>query len=494
MSRLIIGIVASLLLFLSGCSTPPDDIIRMGLASAPTKLDPRFATDATSARINRLLYARLVDFDEQLRPTAVLADWELLDDRHYRFRLKRDRAPFHDGTTLTARDVAATYRFILDPDNGSPQRSPLQIIDRIEVLDGETLDFYLRRPDPLFPGYLVIGIMPEQGILDAHPFYNRPVGSGPFRFHDWPEPGRVRLQRIADGQIIEFQRIADPTVRVLKLLRGEVDILQNDLSAEMLEYLKRQTDISVAYGTGSNFAYLGFNLQDPVTGDLRVRKAIAHAIDRRAIIKHVLGDAAVMATALLPADHWAGNPSLRQLEYDPKQSKQLLKSAGYSVDQPLHIKFKTSTDPVRIRIATIIQHQLRQVGISMSLQSYDWGTFYGDIKGGRFQMYSLAWVGIKTPDIFRYAFHSASLPPEGANRGRLADADIDHLIETAGQGRTLDAQAAAYTAVQARLLEILPYVPLWYEDHVYAMTNAVLGYKLARDGNFDALARVYRKP
>jgi len=130
----------------------------------------------------------------------------------------------------------------------------------------------------------------------------------------------------------------------------------------------------------------------------------------------------------------------------------------------------------------------------MSLQSYDWGTFYGDIKGGRFQMYSLAWVGIKTPDIFRYAFHSTSLPPEGANRGRLADADIDHLIETAGQGRTLDAQAAAYRAVQARLLEILPYVPLWYEDHVYATTNDVLGYKLARDGNFDALARVYRKP
>ena len=129
----------------------------------------------------------------------------------------------------------------------------------------------------------------------------------------------------------------------------------------------------------------------------------------------------------------------------------------------------------------------------MALQSYDWGTFYGDIKAGRFQLYSLAWVGIKTPDIFRYAFHSESLPPEGANRGRLSDAAVDRLIETAEHGRDLDAQAAAWREVQARLLEILPYVPLWYEDHVYAIRNDLLGYRLARDGNYDSLHDIYRK-
>jgi peptide/nickel transport system substrate-binding protein len=493
MNRLVAWLCLLGLVLLSGCTRPADDVIRMGLASAPANLDPRFATDATSARLNRLLYARLVDFDEYIRPVPVLADWEKLTDVHYRFRLKKQRAAFHDGSTLTARDVAATYRFILDPANASPQRSALQLIRRIEVLDGETLDFHIERSDPLFPGYLVIGILPEAGILAGHPFHEAPVGSGPFRFDGWPEPGRVRLQRIRDGQVVEFQRIADPTVRILKLLRGEVDLLQNDLSAEMLDYLQEQPGISVGYGTGSNFAYLGFNLDDPVTGDLRVRQAIAHAIDRRAIIAHILGDAANLAAALLPPDHWAGNPALQQIPYDPQRARAVLRSAGYSMENPLSIRFKTSTDPLRIRIATIIQDQLRQVGIDMALQSYDWGTFYGDIKAGRFQLYSLAWVGIKTPDIFRYAFHSESLPPEGANRGRLSDARLDALIETAEHGRDLDTQAAAWRAVQARLQEILPYVPLWYEDHVYAIRNDLLGYRLARDGNYDALHDIYRK-
>lgn len=126
----------------------------------------------------------------------------------------------------------------------------------------------------------------------------------------------------------------------------------------------------------------------------------------------------------------------------------------------------------------------------MKLQSYDWGTFYGDIKAGRFQLYSLAWVGIKTPDIFRYAFHSESLPPEGANRGRLADPQTDRLLEAAEKAATLDAQAASYRAVQARLLEVLPYVSLWYEDHVVATRAGIAGYQLARDGNYDGLLQV----
>jgi peptide/nickel transport system substrate-binding protein len=81
------------------------------------------------------------------------------------------------------------------------------------------------------------------------------------------------------------------------------------------------------------------------------------------------------------------------------------------------IVYTTSTDPFRLRLATIIQHQLSAAGFEVELRSYDWGTFYGDIRAGRFQMYSLMWVGIKLPEIFRYAFHSESRPPVGANRG-----------------------------------------------------------------------------
>jgi peptide/nickel transport system substrate-binding protein len=491
MKRVLLALLLALLV--GACTQPPDQVIRFGLAGSAANLDPRFATDATSARINRLLYRRLVDFDDSVRPAPALADWQQLSPTHYRFHLAQDRAPFHDGSTLTAFDVAATYRSILDPDSGSPHAGTLRLIRAIRVIDDDTVDFLIERADPLFPGYLVIGILPSAAIAADHPFHKQPLGSGPFRLLEWPEPGRLQLLRSTDGQRFEFLRIADPNVRVLKLLRGEIDLLQNDLPAELLDYLERQTDIRLSRAPGSNFAYLGFNLADPATGDIRVRRAIAHAIDRAAIVKHVLGGAARPAATLLPPEHWAGNPQLEPLTFDPDRARVLLREAGFTPEHPLNLNYKTSTDPVRVRIATIIQQQLADVGILMELQSYDWGTFFGDIKAGNFQLYSLMWVGIKTPDIFRYAFHSGSLPPEGANRGRFSDPETDRLIEQAAQGATLAAQAPAWRQVQARLLEQLPYVPLWYEDHVFAARSGISGYSLSLDGNFDALGEISKQ-
>jgi peptide/nickel transport system substrate-binding protein len=417
-----------------------------------------------------------------------------LSPRHYRFHLGRPRPDFHDGSPLTAQDVAATYRSILAPGSTSPHAGTLGHIGRIEVLDDDTVDFHLERADPLFPGYAVIGILPAAGIGRDDPFHRAPVGSGPFRLERWPEPGRLVLVREHDARRIEFQRIGDPTVRVLKLLRGEIDLLQNDLPAELLDYLRRQPGITVHVGTGSNFAYLGFNLEDPATGRHAVRQAIAHAIDRASIIEHVLGGAARPAAALLPPEHWAGHTGLQSPAYDPDRSRRLLGELGYDADNPLALDYKTSTDPVRVRIATILQQQLAEVGIDMTLRSYDWGTFFGDIKAGRFQMYSLMWVGIRTPDIFRYAFHSRSLPPAGANRGRLADAQADALIEQAEQADSLDDQAGLWRRLQARLLAALPYVPLWYENQVFAARSGISGYALALDGNYDALVNIQKKP
>ncbi|MFP5507194.1 MAG: ABC transporter substrate-binding protein, partial [Gammaproteobacteria bacterium] len=290
----------------------------------------------------------------------------------------------------------------------------------------------------------------------------------------------------------EVVRVPDATVRVLKLIRGEVDLLQNDLPAELIGYLSRHPDIKVRRATGSNFAYLGFNLEDADTGRLEVRQAVAHALDREAIIKYVLDEGARPAGALLPPEHWAGHPDLKGIPYDPKRSRTLLAEAGYSDARPLQLTYKTSSDALRIRLATVIQDQLAQVGIRVALKTYDWGTFYGDIKAGRFQLFSLAWVGIKTPDIFRYVFHSSALPPDGANRGRYRDATVDALIEAAEQVQDRESQIVLYHALQSRLLATLPVVPLWYEDQVYAARADIEGYTLAPDGNYDGLLKVQR--
>jgi peptide/nickel transport system substrate-binding protein len=486
---LLLYIIIIPLLF--SCNETDTNILRFGLSAAPINLDPRFATDATSARICRLLYRRLVDFDKSLLPVPELATWKQVTTTHYRFHLGTDGRKFHNGDYLTAKDVKATYDFILDEKNASPHKGNLGVIQKIQIIDDNTIDFILNKADTLFPGRLVIGILPTGMINNEHPFNKKPIGSGSYKFIEWPQSGNLYIQRQSDGQMLEFVEVKDPVVRALKLVRGEVDLLQNDLSPELIAWLGKRSEVKITKAQGTTFSYLGFNLENKVTGQFAIREAIAYAINREEIIKYVIGNAARPARSfMLPASHWAGHPSLATYDYDPEKARALLAKLGFNAENPLQLSYKTSNNPARIRIATVMQQQLSKVGIDMDLRTYDWGTFYGDIKSGRFQMYSLSWVGIKMPDIFQYVFHSKFMPPNGANRGRLNDSEVDALIDQAGAASSLSDQAVLYRKLQEALLKKLPYVPLWYEDHVLATTKHVSGYSLAADGNYDGLKTV----
>ncbi len=486
---LLLYIIIIPLLF--SCNETDTNILRFGLSAAPINLDPRFATDATSARICRLLYRRLVDFDKSLLPVPELATWKQVTTTHYRFHLGTDGRKFHNGDYLTAKDVKATYDFILDEKNASPHKGNLGVIQKIQIIDDNTIDFILNKADTLFPGRLVIGILPTGMINNEHPFNKKPIGSGSYKFIEWPQSGNFYIQRQSDGQMLEFVEVKDPVVRALKLVRGEVDLLQNDLSPELIAWLAKRSEVKITKAQGTTFSYLGFNLENKVTGQFAIREAIAYAINREEIIKYVIGNAARPARSfMLPASHWAGHPSLATYDYDPEKARALLAKLGFNAENPLQLSYKTSNNPARIRIATVMQQQLSKVGIDMDLRTYDWGTFYGDIKSGRFQIYSLSWVGIKMPDIFQYVFHSKFMPPNGANRGRLNDSEVDALIDQAGAASSLSDQAVLYRKLQEALLKKLPYVPLWYEDHVLATTKHVSGYSLAADGNYDGLKTV----
>ncbi len=491
-SRYRCWLIAAVVAIVPACAKVEDQSIRFGLAAEPVTLDPRFATDAASYRICRLIYESLVDFDEAARPIPALATWEPLSPTHYRFRLNNQRR-FHDGSRLTAADVKATYDFILERANASPHRGSLASIIQITVVADDVVDFEIDKPDVLFPGRLVIGILPKRLIEAQHPFNTRPVGSGAMALVDWSAEGGLQLRRLSDGQLIGFDTVVDPTVRVLKLIRGEIDIIQGDLPHELIDWLAEHPMARVARARGNTFSYLGFNLKDPVLAKAEVRQAIAYALDRRPILKYVMAGMARPASAIFPGDHWAGNPDLPLYQRDIGRARELLRQAGYTALHPLRLSYKTSNNPFRVRLATIFQHQLQEAGIEVAVQSYDWGTFYGDITAGRFQMFSLSWVGLKMPDIFRYVFHSRAVPPDGANRGSYNNPRADRLIEHAETAADAGAMADRYRHLQALLLEDLPYVPLWYEDNVAATRLNISGYTVSADGNYDSLQQVKRE-
>jgi len=451
--------------------------IRFALAQMPLNLDPRYAADAASERVNRLIYQSLVDFDASSKPVAGLATWQMVSATEYRFSLKQPFAHFHHQKPLTAYDVKATYDSIIMLKD-SPQTSEYSNISSIQAENERVVIFQLKQPDTHFASKLIIGILPKDYIERNHDFSHQPIGSGPLAFVGWQN--QLILKRTRDGQQIVFSEVRDPTVRVLKLLRGEADLLQGELPPELVKYLQAKPEISVRAVPGANFSYLGLNLQDPLLKQHQVRLAIAHAIDRDAVIQKVMVENTRIAGAILPPEHYTNaGKVLPAYEYNPALAKQLLLQAG--VKLPLKLVYKTSTDAQRVRLATILQSQMANAGIDLEIRSLDWGTFFEEVKKGNFQMFGLTWVGIKTPEIYAKAFASDSFPPDGFNRGRYADAELDKLLA-----------AEDWPAVTARVHQQLPYIPLWYEGQFAAFNQDIKNYQPKSDGNWDDLATIER--
>lgn len=490
---LLISILIATLI--NGCSKNIDTkMLRMGLVSAPIDLDPRRATDAASSRISRLIYQRLIEFDAANRPIPSLVDWTQPASNVYRLRLCNppSERTFSNGQVLTTEDIRATLASILDPANASPYRTQIAAISDMRVLNAETVEIQIIQPDPLFPTRLHLDILPANLIAAKHPFQQQPVGSGAFKLLAWSQPGQLQLLRRADNQMLELLEVKDPGVRAMKLLRGEIDLLQSDLSPELFRFLRTRSEVKVLKSLGSNFTYIGLQLQDSALKQLAVRQAISYAIDRNAIIQYLLASGARPAQSLLPPQHWAGVADLPPPLLDLSRARQLLARVGYGPHKPLELSYKTSTDPFRVRLATVIQAQLKTVNINLKVQSLDWGTFYGDIKTGKFQLYSLTWVGIKTPDHFRAIVHSSAIPPQGSNRGHYKNSQVDKLLDDINEATNLESQTILYRELQRLLLVDLPYIPLWYEDQIAAVGKNVQGYAPAGDGNFDTLKYTYR--
>ena len=449
--------------------------IVFAVAQAPLNCDPRYATDAASERVNRLIYQPLVDFDAASKPKPALALWQVLSQKQYQFTLFKNRALFHNQTPLTAADVKATYDSLLTLKD-SPHAAEFANIERIEVIDENTIIFKLKQADRHFKDKLIIGILPKDLIESGHDFSHNPVGNGPLKLVNWQN--KLLLKRTQDGQIISLIEVKDPTVRVLKLLRGEADLIQGDLPPELVKYLQSKPEVIVKTSIGANFSYLGLNMQDPVLKQLKVRQAIAYAINRQAIIDKVMVKSSRIAGAILPPEHYTNKHTvLLPHAYNPALARQLLQEAGIKL--PLKLVYKTSTDAQRVRFATIMQAQMREAGIDLEIRSLDWGTFFADVKQGNFQLFGLTWVGIKTPEIYLKAFGSQNFPPKGFNRGHYADAELDKLLANED-----------WPAATARIHEQLPYIPLWYEGQFAAMQKNITQYSPKPDGNWDDLATI----
>jgi peptide/nickel transport system substrate-binding protein len=258
----------------------------------------------------------------------------------------------------------------------------------------------------------------------------------------------------------------------------------------MVSALAKRPNLQVEDGPGTNLNYITFNAQDSVLRDVRVRQAIACAMNRPLIIHSLWRDRARLAGSLLPPQHWAWTGDVQQYPYDPAKANALLDAGGWKRGKDgvrFHLAMKTSTDETSRLLAMILQQQLRDVGIALEVRSFEFATFFSDIGKGAFQMYTLRWLGQEDPDTFRYAYDSHMFPPHGANRGRYTNAALDALIQEAGTSGDLAQRRADYVKVQQILAIDLPSINLWYLDSVLVHTRRLGNIQLSSSGNFDFL-------
>jgi ABC-type transport system substrate-binding protein len=492
-------------LFFASCARKPDpNTVVVVIESSPTNLDPRVGIDAQSERIDELLFDSLVRRDEHFDLKPWLAEkWEIPDPQTYVFHL-RQGVKFHNGQALTARDVKFTLDSLMTGKIRSSKAATYSKIASIEAPDAATLVIHLKEPQASLLWNLsdgAIGIVPYGS---GEEFNRHPVGSGPFRFVSAAQDQEVMVERNSDYWAekakltrVEFKVIPDATTRALELRKRSADVAINSLTADTILTLKKEAGLSVMQAPGTIYAYIALNLRDPVLKDVRVRRAMAHAINVQPIIQYLFRDQAQPAYSILPPEHWAYDDDVKRYPYDPARARQLLDEAGYHAKGGVrfHITMKSSTDETTRLLAAVLQQQLREVGIALDIRTYEFATFFSDITKGAYQMYSMRWIGgNQDPDIFEYVFDSGSFPPKRANRTYYSNPRVDELIR---EGRTtLDQQKrkVIYDEVQQIIAEDLPYINLWYLDNVLVHTNRVMGIQMNPAGNYDFLRSAELQP
>lgn len=474
------------------------DTVTMVIESSPNNLDPRVGTDAQSQRIADLIFDPLLRHDEHFNPKPALAEsWQAPDPLTYVFHL-RHGVRFHDGRPLTARDVKWTFDSVMNGRVISAKVGTYRLVDRIDTPDDYTVVFHLKEPDASLLWNVSDEAMEIVPYGSGKDFNTQLVGTGPFRFVSQAQDKDVVLERNdqywgPEPKIprVRFLVVPDTTTRALELQKGSADVALNSLTADMTVALQRDPRVAVQSSPGTIYAYLAFNLRDPILKDVRVRQAIAYAIDRGPIIHYLWRDEVRPANSILPPQHWAYDPGAPSYDYDPARARALLDQAGYPPGPGgtrFHLTMKTSTEETTRTMAAVFQQQLREVGIALDIRTFEFATFYADVQKGAFQLFSLRWVGGNDdPDIFTDVFYSKSVPPSRRNRGYYDNPEADRLIDA---GRATTDQAARqriYAQLQELLGRDLPYVNLWYFDNVAVRSRRLAPLSISPSGSYDFL-------
>ena len=432
------------------------DAIVTASIGEPSTLVPILASDSASADVCGLLFNGLVKYDRDLQLIGDLAKtWEIRADGLEILFILKPGIRWHDGYPFTAHDVAFTYQRLIDPSVPTPYRGDFERISSLEVIDDLTV--LVRYKEPFAPALSswAMPMMPKHLLegqdLTTTPFREKPIGTGPFRFHRWVRGDRIELKAnpnyfegrpYIDWYLVRI--IPDQSTIFLELqVQGLDQVGLTPLQFQRMTDTPRFSRSFHKFRYPSfGFTYLGYNLLDPKFQDKRIRQAINLAIDKQEIIRGVLLGLGVEATGPFPQESWAYDSDVKPAPYDPERAKALFKEAGWKdtdsdgiIDregQAFEFTLLTNQGNLSRELAAqIIQRRLRDVGIRVKIRILEWSSFLHQfIDKRRFEAVLLGWALSREPDPFDI-WHSSKMGEGEFNFISYSNPKVDQLLEQA---------------------------------------------------------------
>ncbi|KAB7705029.1 glutathione ABC transporter substrate-binding protein [Bacillus aerolatus] len=500
-------LVMVMAILMTGCSTN-QDVSTMGSGSDKASkyggtlvitrlsdaenLDHHFMSTINAASVtHRKIYEGLVGRDKNAEIQPLLAEsWKQLNDTTWEFKLRED-VTFHDGTPFNANAVKATFNRLLDPKVASPRAVVFEMVKEVKIVDDYTVQFILTKP---FSPLLSILAGHEGGIINpkaiekyGKKMIQEPNGTGPFVFESWTPGQEINLSKndnywgtAPKVDKVVFKVVPEETTRIAMLETGEAHIAE-PLSIALMDTVETSATVDVYRSEGFGTEYIGFNVQKKPFNDVRVRKAISHAVEMESIIEGVFNNVGKKSNSLMGPKVLGYHEGLKAYDYNLNAAKKLLAEAGYP--NGFETTLITMDNKERANLAEVLQSQLKGIGINVKVQVMELGTFAEQLNKGDSEMFIYSWRNATgDADYNQYnLFHTNSHGPTG-NTFFYSNKEVDRLIEAARSEKDEAKRIELYAKAQEIEMEDAVYIPVRVIENMAAVAKGVEGFSMSPSG------------
>ena len=496
------------LILLCSCGRAPqqDRFAVIGISGDTDSLNPLLTKSRFGMEISSMLFLNLMEEQPDLVTfePEFARSWETLEQgRVIRFHLRGDMF-WSDSVRATAHDVKFTHDLQIDPEVGWSGASVKQQIEAVQVVDDTTVQFVLKAPyrDQLMD--INEGAILPKHVLESEPpgslresdFNRNPVGMGPFRLKSWVSNQHIELVRneLYHSELqpritgVIFKIVPDKTQLVQQLQTHEVDLVEG-IPAQELSRLERREDVRIDHFPYAQYVQIAWNLDRPLFQNRAVRRALTGAIDRDALVQHLLKGYGRICTGPVHPMLWAYNADLQPLPYDPEEARAGFEKAGWLdsdgdgvLDRDgVDFEFTLTTNlgsQVREDALVMVQEMLRKVGVRVIPAKLEWTVYVEKLTARDFDAVLIGMMSATKVDLFP-TWHSSMTGPNGFNLSNYRNARVDELIERAREIGDLERAIPLYTELQDIIREDQPATFLWVPDRTVAMSASLKGCRFS---------------